>query len=98
MTAQPEQRQPHKPRSGESSTMDAVRLHRVNRWHAQGLSGELADPYVDSRETSAAEAHRSRSRDDFLNRLTGDIRRERTQPPQQGDSARVLLLTTSRPV
>ncbi|WP_369035296.1 hypothetical protein [Streptomyces adonidis] len=75
MTAQPEQRQHHEPRAGESSTMEAVRLRRVNRWLAQGLGGELADLYVDSRERSAAEAHRSRSRLDFLNRLTGDIRR-----------------------
>jgi hypothetical protein len=75
VTAQPEQGQPHKPRAGESSTLDAVRLRRVNRWQAQGLGGGLADLYVDSRETSAAEAYRSRSRQDFLNRLTGDIRR-----------------------
>ncbi|MEV6509934.1 hypothetical protein AB0M61_27930 [Streptomyces sp. NPDC051642] len=75
MTAQPEQKQQHKPRAGESSTMEAVRLRRVNRWLAQGLGGELADLYVDSRERSAAAAHRSRSRLDFLNRLTGDIRR-----------------------
>ncbi|WP_230195141.1 hypothetical protein OHU34_20270 [Streptomyces sp. NBC_00080] len=47
----------------------------MNRWLAQDLAGELADLYVDSRETSAAEAYRSRSRQDFLNRLTGDIRR-----------------------
>ena len=53
----------------------AVRLRRVNRWMAQDLGGELADLYVDSRETSVAEAYRSRSRQDFLNRLTGDIRR-----------------------
>ena len=53
----------------------AVRLRRVNRWLAQDLGGELADLYVDSRETSVAEAYRSRSRQDFLNRLTGDIRR-----------------------
>ena len=75
MTAQPEQRQQHKPRAGESSAMEAVRLRRVNRWLAQGLGGELADLYVDSRERSAAAAHRSRSRLDFLSRLTGDIRR-----------------------
>lgn len=72
--AQPRQGQPHEPHAGESSTMDAVRLRRVNRWLAQDLGGELADLYVDSRETSAAEAYRSRSRQDFLNRLTGDIR------------------------
>ncbi|MFF8195694.1 hypothetical protein ACF05L_33600 [Streptomyces bobili] len=47
----------------------------MNRWLAQGLGGELADLYVDSRETSAPEAYRSRSRQDFLNRLTGGIRR-----------------------
>lgn len=52
-----------------------MRLRRVNRWLAQDLGGELADLYVDSRETSVAEAYRSRSRQDFLNRLTGDIRR-----------------------
>lgn len=73
--AQPRQGQPHKPRAGEPSTMDAVRLRRVNRWLAQGLGGELADLYVDSGETSVPEAYRSRSRQDFLNRLTGDIRR-----------------------
>ncbi|WP_369171245.1 hypothetical protein AB5J49_26600 [Streptomyces sp. R28] len=73
--AQPGQGQPHEPHAGESSTMDAVRLRRVNRWLAQDLGGELADLYVDSRETSPAEAYRSRSRQDFLNRLTGDIRR-----------------------
>ncbi|MCX4761776.1 hypothetical protein OG562_12475 [Streptomyces sp. NBC_01275] len=75
MKAQPRQGQPHKPLAGESSFMDAVRLRRVNRWLAQGLGGELADLYVDSREASAAEAYRSRSRLDFLNCLAGDIRR-----------------------
>lgn len=73
MTAQPEQKQQHEPRAGESATMEAVRLRRVNHWLAQGLGGELADLYVDSRERSAAAAHRSRL--DFLNRLSGDIRR-----------------------
>ncbi|MER6421501.1 RICIN domain-containing protein [Streptomyces sp. NPDC001137] len=71
----PRQGQSHEPHAGESSTMGAVRLRRVNRWLAQDLGGELADLYVDSRETSVAEAYRSRSRQDFLNRLTGDIRR-----------------------
>ena len=75
MTAQPEQKQQHTSRTDESSTMDVVRLRRVNHWLAQGLGGELADLYVESREPSAAEAHRTRSRQDFLNRLTGDIRR-----------------------
>ncbi|MCX5334301.1 hypothetical protein [Streptomyces sp. NBC_00140] len=75
MTARSERGQRYKPDAGEPSTMDALRLRRVNRWQAQGVSGELADLYADSRETSAAEEHRSRSRQDFLNRLTGDIRR-----------------------
>jgi hypothetical protein len=75
MTAQPEQRQPHASPAGEPATMDAVRLRRLNRWLAQGLGEELADLYVDSRETSAPEAYRGRSRQDFLHRLTGDIRR-----------------------
>ncbi|MFD9194928.1 hypothetical protein ACFWCA_42795 [Streptomyces phaeochromogenes] len=75
MKAQPRQGQPHKPLAGEPSTMDAVRLRRVNRWLAQGLSGELADLYACSRETSTPEAHRSRSRLDFMDRLAGDIRR-----------------------
>lgn len=75
MTAQPEQKQQHEPRTGESTTLEAVRLRRVNHWQAEDLGGELADLYIDSREASAAAAHRSRSRLDFLNRLTGDIRR-----------------------
>ncbi|MFJ6897350.1 hypothetical protein [Streptomyces hokutonensis] len=57
MTAQPEQRQQHTPRAGESSTLEAVRLRLVNRWPAQGLGGEPGDLYVDSRERSAAAAH-----------------------------------------
>ncbi|WP_249125795.1 hypothetical protein [Streptomyces sp. A2-16] len=75
MTAQAGQGRPREPHAGEPSTSDAVRLRRVNRWLAQDLSGELADLYVDSRQTSAAEAYRTRSRQDFLNRLAGDIRR-----------------------
>ncbi|GGL17704.1 hypothetical protein [Streptomyces flaveus] len=62
-------------RGGESPTMDAVRLRRVNRRLAQGLGGQLADLYVDSRETSPREAYRRPSRRHFLNRLAFDIRR-----------------------
>lgn len=53
--------------------MDALRLRRVNRWQTQGLAGALADLYVDSRGMSARVEHHSRQ--DFLHRLTGDIRR-----------------------
>ncbi|MDO0937638.1 hypothetical protein QQY66_40135 [Streptomyces sp. DG2A-72] len=62
-------------RGNESPTMDAVRLRRVNRRLAQDLSGQLADLYVDSRETSPGEAYRRPGRRHFLNRLASDIRR-----------------------
>jgi hypothetical protein len=75
MTAQPEQRQPYALRAGEPATMEVVRLRRLNRWPAQGLGEELADLYVESREASVPAAYRARSRQDFLHRLTGDIRR-----------------------
>jgi hypothetical protein len=55
--------------------MEAIRLRRVNRRLAQGLSGKLTDLYVDSRETSPPEAYCRPSRRHFLNRLTADIRR-----------------------
>jgi hypothetical protein len=71
--AGPGQGQPRKPRGGASSGVAAVRLRRVNRWRAEGLGGKLADLYGETRETSDGEAHRSRQ--DFLNRLTADIRR-----------------------
>jgi hypothetical protein len=60
---------------GESSTMVAVRLRRVNRWLALHRGEELADLYVDSRETSSHEAYRRPSRRRFLNRLASGIRR-----------------------
>lgn len=75
MTARPIRGQPYGPSGGESPAPDAVRLRRVNRWQAQGLGGELADLYVASRETSPRETYRAPGREDFLNRLTGDIRR-----------------------
>ncbi|WP_225859088.1 hypothetical protein [Streptomyces albicerus] len=55
--------------------MEAVRLRRVNCSLAQDLGGKLADLYVDARETSPSETYRAPGRQDFLNRLTGDIRR-----------------------
>lgn len=55
--------------------MDAVLLRRVNRWQALAVSGELADLYVDSHETSPREASRPPGRQDFLRRLTAEIRR-----------------------
>ncbi|MFF4268636.1 hypothetical protein [Streptomyces sp. NPDC001536] len=55
--------------------MDAILLRRVNRRQAQGMSGELADLYVDSRARSPHEAYRPSGRQDFLHRLTAEIRR-----------------------
>jgi len=75
VTARLERGQQREPRGGESSTMDAVLLRRVNRWLTQGLSGKLTDLYVDSREASSSEGYRRPSRQDFLNRLTAEIRR-----------------------
>ncbi|GGX69274.1 hypothetical protein [Streptomyces fructofermentans] len=68
--------QPRQPRIGESSTVDAARLRRVNRGLAQDLSGKLTDLYVDSHEASSRpDAYCRPSRRQFLNRLTADIRR-----------------------
>ncbi|MCT9079175.1 hypothetical protein [Streptomyces fulvoviolaceus] len=47
----------------------------MNRWQAQGLGAELADLYVDSLGTPPRRTYRAPDRHDFLNRLTGDIRR-----------------------
>lgn len=71
------------PRRGQSQeaaldepfTPSAVPLRRVNRRLVEDLRQDLADLYVESCETEPGEDYRSRSREDFLNRLTGDIRR-----------------------
>ncbi|MER5461966.1 hypothetical protein ABT010_14995 [Streptomyces sp. NPDC002668] len=55
--------------------MGAVRLRRVNRWQAKDLCEDLADLYVESSDLSSNEERRSRSREEFLHHLTGDIRR-----------------------
>ena len=55
--------------------MAAVPLRQVNRWLAEDLRQDLADLYVASTETAPGEEYRSRSREEFLNRLAGDIRR-----------------------
>ncbi|GGO59371.1 hypothetical protein GCM10012286_80810 [Streptomyces lasiicapitis] len=63
------------PVGDESSDMAGVRLRRVNRWLAEDMRQDLADLYMASCETGPEEEHRSRSREEFLSRLTGDIRR-----------------------
>lgn len=69
------QRQPRKDDGSDSSATDAVRLRRVNRWQAEELCADLADLYVESSDLRPSEGHRSRSREEFLHRLSGDIRR-----------------------
>ncbi|MFD3836390.1 hypothetical protein ACFWWC_09015 [Streptomyces sp. NPDC058642] len=75
MTARLDRGRQREPRGSESATVDAVLLRRVNRWQAQAVSGELADLYVHSRETSSRAAYRPPGRKDFLHRLTAEIRR-----------------------
>ncbi|WP_406404520.1 hypothetical protein OH805_35260 [Streptomyces sp. NBC_00879] len=52
-----------------------MRLRRLNRWQAEDLCEELADLYVESFHLRPSEGYRSRSREEFLHRLSGDIRR-----------------------
>ncbi|MER6180958.1 hypothetical protein [Streptomyces sp. NPDC001652] len=75
MTARSVRGRQREPRGSESATVDAVLLRRVNRWQAQAVSGELADLYGHSRQTSSREAYRPPGRQDFLHRLTAEIRR-----------------------
>lgn len=53
--------------------MTAIRLRRLNRWQAEGLKEDVADLYVESSHPPAGTAHSSREA--FLHRLTGDVRR-----------------------
>lgn len=75
MRVRPRRGQSLKSALDESFTPSAVPLRRVNRWLVEDLRQDLADLYVESCETEPGEDYRSRSREDFLNRLTGDIRR-----------------------
>ncbi|MFI1401122.1 hypothetical protein [Streptomyces sp. NPDC020681] len=68
-------RQPPKDDGPDSSATDVARLRRVNRWQAKELCADLADLYVESSDLRPSEGHRSRSREEFLHRLSGDIRR-----------------------
>lgn len=73
--AWPRREQPAQPVGDHPSDMAAVRLRQVNRWLVEDLRQDLADLYVASCETEPSEEYRSRSREEFLNRLTGDTRR-----------------------
>ncbi|WP_230195289.1 hypothetical protein [Streptomyces coriariae] len=64
------------PPLGDGSTpsaMDALRLRRLNRWQAETLKEDLADLYVESFRAQPGEGYRSREA--FLRRLTGAVRR-----------------------
>ncbi len=75
MKARPGSGPARKPGTEESATGDGVRLRRVNRWLAEDMRERLADLYEDSCASAPSEAYRSRSRLNFLSRLSGDIRR-----------------------
>lgn len=55
--------------------MAPVRLRLLNRWLVEGLREDLADLYAESRVTAPGDAYRRPSRQDFLDRLTTDMRR-----------------------
>ncbi|WP_206336155.1 hypothetical protein [Streptomyces torulosus] len=72
MTA-PARREPQRGAAGTATPDHAVRLRRLNRWQAETLREDLADLYVESSRARAGREYRSREA--FLRRLTGDIRR-----------------------
>ncbi|MBC9728565.1 hypothetical protein H8R17_28315 [Streptomyces sp. TRM68367] len=55
--------------------MAPVRLRRPNRWLVEGLCEDLADLYAESRATAPGDPYRRPGRQNFLNRLTTDVRR-----------------------
>jgi len=75
MTAGPWQGQSWKSEGGEPSAAAPVRLRRLNRRLVEGLREDLADLYVESRATAPGDPYRHPSRQNFLNRLTTDMRR-----------------------
>jgi GNAT superfamily N-acetyltransferase len=50
----------------------AARLRRLSRWQTEGMREDLADLYVESTVTASGQEYRGR--EDFLNRLAGDVR------------------------
>ncbi|WP_245654353.1 hypothetical protein [Streptomyces violens] len=57
----------------ERSSLDAVRLRRLNRWQAESLREDLADLYVESSDAPAGETYHRR--EEFLLRLADSVRR-----------------------
>ncbi|MFJ2397173.1 hypothetical protein ACIOTI_30995 [Streptomyces sp. NPDC087843] len=60
---------------GAESGADAVRLRRVNRWLVEDIREDLGDLYEEFSATGSDGGCRGPGRQDFLNRLAGDIRR-----------------------
>ncbi|MDO0914859.1 hypothetical protein QQM39_29730 [Streptomyces sp. DT2A-34] len=75
MTAEPGRGQSRKPGDGEPSAVAPARLRRLSRWLVEGLREDLVALYVESRATPPGEPYRRPSRQDYLNRLTVDMRR-----------------------
>ncbi|MGP4090415.1 hypothetical protein [Streptomyces sp. KR55] len=75
MTAEPGRGQSRKPGDGEPSAVAPVRLRRLNRWLVEGLREDLVALYVECRATAPGDPYRRPSRQNFLNRLTADMRR-----------------------
>lgn len=75
MTAEAGLGQSHKPGAGEPSAMAPARLRRLNRWLVEGLREDLAVLYMRSRTTPSRDPNGRPSRQNFLNRLTEDMRR-----------------------
>ena len=75
MTAEPGGGQSRKSGDGEPSDLAPVQLRRLNRWLVEDLREELSGLYVESRATPPGDPYRRPSRQNFLNRLTVDMRR-----------------------
>ncbi|MBC2907528.1 hypothetical protein H4N64_39660 [Streptomyces sp. PSKA01] len=75
MTAEPGRGQSRKPGDGEPPAVAPARLRRLSRWLVDGLREDLAGLYVESRATPPGDPYRRPSRQNFLNRLTVDMRR-----------------------
>ncbi|MFC5800950.1 GNAT family N-acetyltransferase [Streptomyces formicae] len=73
MSGRPWPGRPPGPGGHGASAAEAVRLRRLNRWQAECLQEDLGDLYVESSGAPAGEEYRNRQ--DFLRRLTDDVRR-----------------------
>lgn len=75
MTAEPGRGQSRKPGDGRPPAVAPARLRRLSRWLVEGLHEDLARLYAESRATPPGDPYRRPSRENFLNRLTADMRR-----------------------